>query len=301
MTTWADQILIAGCGAGVGAGVYLFWRAARPSATSLAADLDALYASPTHTGSTDRSARAAGRWVTDALQRAGLQRVLLIDQLAVADRPLEAHTTARLLHAATGTVIALALWAVAAALTPVGVLLAPLAVVFGGIAGVWVADRRVRAVAESRRREAQLAVAAYLDLVRILLVGGLPLLAALRAAADSGDGWAFDQLRQALAWAHDRGLPPDEGLRELGERITVPEFADLALTIASARRGASPIQALESKAAFMRGAHSAQARAEAAIADAQIELPAAAVALAFMFFLTYPLMTLITTGTGVLP
>ena len=300
MTSLMDQLLVAGCGAGVGAGVYLLWRAGRSRGSDLSGDLEVLYAAPTSRTS-DGSAQVLSRWLVTAAHRVGLTRILLADDLAVAGRGVEAHTTARLLHAGAGVVVMLLLWGFAAALMPGSLVIAPLAILLGLTLGVLVADRRVRRLATARRQEAQLAVASYLDLVRILVAGGLPLLAALRAAADAGDGWAFGHVRQALSWAHDRGVPPDEGLRELGARIAIPEFADLAATITSARRGASPIRALESKAAFMRGAASARARAEAAVADAQIELPAAAVAVAFMCFLTYPLMTLISTGTGVSP
>lgn len=300
MTWLTGQVLVAVSGATLSVGVLLLWRSVRPSRTNLAADLDALYALPA-TGARDGTVDAVSRWLVSAARRSGLGRLLLDDDLAVAGRGVQAHTTARLLSAGGGSAIALTSWAAATLMGSVGILGALAALVFGAVTGVWVADRKIHRLAEARRREARLAVAAYLDLVRILLAGGLPLLAALHAGADAGHGWAFGQLRQALAWAHDRDLPPDEGLRELGNRVTIAEFADLAATITSARRGASPVQALESKAAFMRGADTAHARAEAAVADAQIELPAAAVALAFLFFLTYPLMSLISTGTGALP
>jgi Flp pilus assembly protein TadB len=301
MTSLADQLLIAGCGAAAGAGVYLLWQAARRSRVSLSGDLDALYAAPAPDPAGSLVDGVAA-WVVAVVERAGWQQLLRGEDLVIAGRSVQAHTTARLLHAATGVTLAAAGWALLVLLAPVGVLIAPVAVLFGAVSGVWVADRRIQTLAAARRREAQVAVAAYLDLLRILLAGGLPLLAALRAAADAGSGWTFTQLAQALAWAQERAVYPDEGLRELAGRISgIPEFADLALTITTARRGASPLQALEGKAAFMRGAHSAQARAETAVADAQIELPAAAVAFMFMIFLTYPLMHLITVGTGVLP
>lgn len=300
MTSLTVQFLIGGCGAAVGGGLHLLWCAARARGSDLTADLDALYAAPP-SAHRDGSRLPLSRWLVEATHRAGLDRALLVGDLKIAGRGVEAHTTARLLHAAAGIVITTLSWILLSLLVPIALVTVLLAVLLGAVIGMWVADRRIRRLAAARRRESQVAVAAYLDLVRILVDGGLPLLAALRAAAESGDGWTFAELRRALSWAHDRSLPPDAGLRDLGERVDIPEFADLAATITSARRGASPLQALESKAAFLRGAASAQVRAEAAVADAQIELPAAAVALLFMFFLTYPLMILISTSTGALP
>jgi Flp pilus assembly protein TadB len=241
----------------------------------------------------------SGAWLAALARRHGLAGLLLEDDLALAGRSVDAHTTSRLLHAILGAGAGLLVWAVAGLLMPLPVFLLPALPVFAVIFAILIADRRVRDLAAARRQEAQLAVAAYVDLVAILLIGGLPLGAALRTGADQGSGWAFTQIRAALSWAGDRGQGPDAGLEHLAHRYPVPEFADLALSIASARRGASPVIALESKAAFMRGASAAQARAEAAVADAQIELPSAVVALAFIAFLTYPLMSLLTTTPGV--
>jgi len=300
VTGLTGQLLLAGCGASVGAGVFVLGRALAASRPSLTADLQALYAPPRTRAGTVSRGDGAGRRLSELARRAGMERALLVDELALVGRPVEAHTTARLLHALTGVASGLGVWMLTNLAVPLTVLLAPALAGLGAMVGVLVADRRVRAVGKARRQEAQLAVAAYIDLVRILLVGGLPLHAALRAAADQGSGWAFGELREALAWAKDRGLAPDSGLERLATELPVPEFADLALTVSSARRGASPVRALESKAAFMRGAEAAQVRTESAVADAQIELPAAVVALAFVFFLTYPLLILLTSSTGVL-
>jgi tight adherence protein C len=300
VTSLEQQVLLALAGGVTGAGVAVLWRSVRLTRPDVAADLDAMFAAP-RTTPTGRQIDRPGRALTELALRHGLRNVLLADDLALAGRPVETHTTARLVHVLAGATAAVAGWMITALVLPVHPMLAVVAVAFGGLLGISAADRRVRALARQRRREAQPAVAAYLDLVRILLAGGLPLQAALRAAADQGSGWTFAQLRHALTWAHDRGAAPDEAFRHLAERFPLPEFADLALTITSARRGASPVQALESKAAFWRGAHAAQVRADIAVADAQIELPGALVALAFVAFLTYPFLTLITSTTGVVP
>lgn len=311
MSAAGFQLLLAACGGLVGLGVFVIGVAVAGSRPRLARDLRTVYQPVDLDGGAAGRSRAAsaGRWLTDLARRHGLEQVLLADDLAIAERPVEAHTTVRLLSGLIGFGVGLMAWAVAdQALGDVlssGLLLLPPVAVLGAIVAVLLADRRVRQLARQRRAEAQAATAAFVDLVRILLAGGLPLTTALRAAVEEGSGWTFTQLGWALDWAGDRSLPPDAGLHQLAGRLPIPEFADLAATFTSARRGASPVQALESKAAFLRGGQAAAARAEAAIADAQIELPAAVIALAFMCFLMYPLLTLLTTDsgltTGVLP
>lgn len=166
------------------------------------------------------------------------------------------------------------------------------------VAAVLLADRPVRRLARHRRRDAALAIAAYVDLVRVLLVGGLPLPAALTAAADRGQSWTFTQLREALADARQRSEPPDRAVAALADAYPLREFTDLARTLAAARAGASPVLAFESRATAIRRLDTARQRAAEATADAQMDLPAAVVALAFVAFLAYPLLTMINSTVG---
>jgi len=190
---------VASCGAVCGAGIYQLGRAFITSRPSLRADLGVLYAPPARArpgdaglgglaGENQDRRALIGRWLTDAALWAGLQQALLGEELALAERPVEAHTTVRLLAALTGGGLGLGAWLLAMLAWPLTVLLAIGAVVFGGLAALMIVDRRVHRLAAVRRADARLAVAAYIDLVRILLLGGLPLHAALRAAADQGQG-----------------------------------------------------------------------------------------------------------------
>jgi hypothetical protein len=100
MTSLIDQVLVAGCGAGIGAGVFVLWRAFRPARTLLDTDLDALYAPRIKGGPVGAlGVEAVSRWLVQAARRAGLEQVLLEDDLAVAGRDVPAHTTARLMPA----------------------------------------------------------------------------------------------------------------------------------------------------------------------------------------------------------
>lgn len=284
----ASTLLTGLCGATAAAGGYLALRTALTARTSPARPA--------------RWVRATGGWVngqvTQAAGPARAHRLLLTDDLAIAGRDPAAHTAGRV-AAATAAAIVTALACTGAALTGLSIpaLLAPVLVVFAALVGALLTDRPVRRRAKDRRQEARLAIAAYLDLVRVLLAGGLPLPAALRLAADAGHGWAFTQIAGALAAAAAHHQPADTALEVLARRVPLAEWRELRLTVTSALRGASPVEAMDSKATHLRATEAAQARADAATADAELELPAALVALAFVGFLTYPLLALLTSSS----
>ncbi|MBL7516569.1 secretion system protein, partial [Frankia sp. CNm7] len=177
------------CGAAATTGAYLALRTALTPPTQ-----------PGQPGQPGRWTRTGAAWLTGQITRAAGpargRRLLLTDDLAIAGRDPVTHTATRLAHA---TIAALAAALLTAGTTlvglPVPALSGPALVTLAVPVGVLVADRPVRAVAKARRQETRLAVAAYLDLVRVLLAGGLTLHAALRLAADAGTGWAFTQIR----------------------------------------------------------------------------------------------------------
>ncbi len=291
------MLLVAACGALVGLGVWQAARSLLAREADLGADLAMLFSAPATTRATPL-ARLSQRLCT-LMRDHGLGGLLRADQVTIAGRGIEAHMTARLLHLLAGAAAGLTLAALtllAAATPPV---LSALIVVGAALAGLALADRPVLRLAKARRRDAALATAVYIDLVRILLVGGLPLPAALGAAADSGHGWTFTHLRRTLAGARLRGIPPDVAVAELAAAFPLREFTDLARTLAAARAGASPVLALESRAAAIRHAESARLRGQEAAVDAQMDLPAAAVALVFVAFLAYPLLVMINSSVGI--
>ncbi|MCK9895037.1 type II secretion system F family protein [Frankia sp. AgB32] len=271
------------CGATAGGGLWLLGRSLRTGSGGAEPRGDSGIAA------------AVARWLTRVVGPTKARRLLLAEDLAVLGVDLAHHTVARMIRisAALGVVATMAvLTAASGHPLPTSALL--LGCVGALPAGLGWADRPLRRRAGARRQEVRLAVAAYLDLVRILLIGGLPLHTALQTAADTGRGWAFTQLRLALRWAWARQLPPDAGLDRLARQVPVAEFAELRLTISTALRGASPVGALRSKSAHLRAAEAAHARLTASTADAAMELPAVVVALAFVAFLTIPLLVILT-------
>jgi Flp pilus assembly protein TadB len=286
--------IVAG-GALAGYGAFLTARALLPQRPDLGADLTALFTTPTRPAGALR--RLPGQ-VCTLLRRYGLGRLLLADDVTLADRTDDAHMASRLVHLLGGAAAGLGCAALGHLAAPTPPLLALVLVAGGEVGGILLADRPVRRLARSRRRDAAIAVAAYVDLVRVLLVGGLPLPTALTAAADRGRGWTFDRLRAALADAKLRAEPPDRAIATLADTYQLREFTDLARTLSSARAGASPVLAFESRAQAIRRRDTADQRAQEATADAQMDLPAAVVALAFVAFLAYPLLTMINDSVG---
>ncbi|ABW10810.1 type II secretion system protein [Parafrankia sp. EAN1pec] len=283
-------------GAMVAYGLVTAGRAVTARRPDLGDDLAVLFADEP-ASSTSTLARWASRTVRLAHAR-GWNRLLREDDTVIAGRTVDAHTAARIgyLLAAVGAMAFLTLPGTLARLLPPTAV--PLLLLGGALTGVQLADRPVVRLAAARRRDAALAVAAYTDLVRILVVGGLPLHAALSAAADTGTGWTFTLLRRSLDDGRLRGLPPDAALTALAADLPIPALADLARTVGSALRGASPVLALEARAAAIRAEETARVRGREAAADAQMELPATAVAIAFVAFLTYPLLTMINGDVG---
>ncbi|ABD12687.1 hypothetical protein ThrDRAFT_03230 [Frankia casuarinae] len=283
----SDPAVPALCGAIVGAGLFLLGRSLRPTPAP-----------------DQQPARGAtgGRWAGQVHRRfeqtvgpVWARRLLLAEDLAVLGLDPAAHTATRMIRL---LVVVSATVGLAAVGWASGIVLPATTLPLGCVAAVpfgfvW-ADRPLHRRASARRQETRLAVAAYLDLVRILLVGGLSLHTALQTAADAGRGWAFTEIRAALQWARARHVPPDAGLNRLAVRVPVAEFAELRLTVSSALRGASPVLALQSKSTHLRAAEAAQARLAASVADAAMELPAVMVALAFVAFLTIPLLVILT-------
>src|SRR4051812_41376760 len=87
---------------------------------------------------------------------------------------------------------------------------------------------QLRSRAADRRRSFRHAFSAFLDVVSISLAGGRGVDSALHDAADSGQGWAFDELRGSLLSARLLGETPWAALARLGHELDIPELVELA-------------------------------------------------------------------------
>ncbi|MFV0259846.1 MAG: type II secretion protein F [Acidimicrobiales bacterium] len=142
--------------------------------------------------------------------------------------------------------------------------------------------------AESARRELRHAVAAYLELVTILLAGGSGPDSAMYAAVEAGRGPAFRHLRSALAIAQVRQEPPWAALGQLGRRLGVPELVDLGASMSLAGGGAQVRSTLATKAVSIRRADLAAVEARAQSRSETMALPVVLMFTGFLILLGYP-------------
>lgn len=233
------------------------------------------------------------------LQRAlGLPGQSLNRDLAITGRSVEVHLAEKAALALTGILLpplvqlALALagralpWAM-----PLGTSLALAA------AGFLLPDATLRGQAAKRRSDFRHALAAYLNLVHLLLAGGAGVEGALHDACSVGRGWAFQQLRRALETARLTRTSPWHTLGQLGDELQINELAELAAALSLAGTEGARIRAsLAAKAAALRHHDANAAEAKANASTERMALPSALMAVGFILFVFYPALTQVTTS-----
>ena len=158
-----------------------------------------------------------------------------------------------------------------------------------GAALFFTPDLDVRRRAAAARDEMRRAVCVYLELVALERVADAGTAEALQRAADVGDGLAFALIRDALVRAQLRGQPVWQGLANLGERVRLPELADVAdIMRVSGEDGAAVYTTLRARAASLRTAVLTATAAEANAASEHMIMPVALLGIAFMGLLGYP-------------
>ena len=163
------------------------------------------------------------------------------------------------------------------------------ATIFGGVAGFLVPSSILRSTARARRRSFLHAFSAYLDLVNVLLAGGAGIETALVAAAEAGDGWAFVRLRASLVRARLARRSPWNELRALGSRWSIGEVVEVAGSMnLSGEHGARIRSSLAARADSMRARQVAEVEALAQSATERMGLPVMMLFVGFMVLLGYP-------------
>lgn len=151
--------------------------------------------------------------------------------------------------------------------------------------------------ARARRAGFLQALVAYCQVAAMTLAAGRGVEQAMTTAAAAGDGWAFTEVRAALAAGHARGDTPWEALRRLGAELDVPDLTQLASTIAMAGEdGAAVRETIATKARSIANRISADAEQATQRATAQMGLPAVAIAAGFLVFLMYPALSALLTA-----
>lgn len=291
-------------GLGLGVGVSLVLAGMRPAPVALSRALAEIDRRPSRVLPLDGPGLRRGalaRLLSESLAATTLgERVTnqLAADLRITETTAAEHLAARAALAITGLVWApttvalmrlggvdlsfgLPIW-LSVALMPVGFL-------YPGLA--------VRGRAADRRRAFRHALSAFLDVVSISLAGGRGVESALHDAAASGQGWAFDAIRNSLLEAQLLGETPWAGIARLGVELDVPELGELAASASLAgSEGARVRASLAAKARSLRLRGLTEIEAAAQAASERMSLPIVALMLGFIVFIAYPAVDKVVSG-----
>ena len=213
----------------------------------------------------------------------------LAADLAVTGGTIEQLTTRRLMWGVGGLLVPVVFWP--AGLTALGAPLAaaPVAALAGAAGGWWLALHETRDQAVRRRREMNLALAAYLQLTSTMIRAGTAEEQALRDSAAAGSGWSFTALQRALDRAVQSGTSAWQAFDELGEQLGMVELRALAaeLRVAS-RQGSSPARTLTTRSASLRDEELATQLAAANRAEKKMAAPLVGLGLCVVVFIIFP-------------
>ena len=280
-------------GAGVGLGIAMFAVALRPQAQPIAEVFDAVAAdgrgyllegAPTQRSSRDTVSSVGAKVALATSDEKALHR-----DLAVSGLTIEQHGLVKAAYPATFILGTYLLWFLALA---GGFVISPIWATFvalgGGLISFIVPDIRLRALAAQRRAAFRHALSAYLDLVSIIMSGGGGLLTALQSAADSGDGWAFAEIRSALDRARLSNRTPWSQLGVLSERFDIPELRDLVATAELAgSEGSRVTESVTTKADVLRARLQAEVEQTSESLTEQMLLPVGLLLVALFLFLGF--------------
>ncbi|RKN48682.1 type II secretion system F family protein [Micromonospora endolithica] len=283
MLNWQLAIAVSG-GAAVGFGVFLVVRELVPATPALGPALRRLHQPPgtASAGPADRQLD----WLT------GLSRWLRPPhrQLALIDQTPERYALSLLLSAliglATPTLLGVMLLAV-------GVRLPVVVPVLGSIGLALVcaltAHRSVLVKADRARDEFRAAVCTYLDLVALQLSAAHGPVQSLERAAAVCDGWVFDRIRESLRLAQMQMHSPWDELRDLADKIGIPELGDVGAIMRSAgSEGAQVHETLRSRADSLRDQIRTDNLTRAERVTSKLDIPGSLLVFVLLGFVIYP-------------
>jgi Flp pilus assembly protein TadB len=160
-----------------------------------------------------------------------------------------------------------------------------------GAALFFAPDLVTRVNAAERRDDFRLALTSYLDLVALERGAGAGPTEALEAAAEIGDGWAFQRIAGALDAARRSGAAPWTALSRLARETGVSELADVAdIAEVAGHEGAKILDTLAARAASMRAQALAGDRARAGSRSTTMVIPIALLGAGFLLLMIFPVI-----------
>lgn len=153
----------------------------------------------------------------------------------------------------------------------------------------WLFVQKISTEAQRRRTDMNMAVAVFLDLVNVLLAGGAGIETAIVTAASAGDGWAFNEIRSAIARAQSSRENYWNTLHVLGNSLRVQSLQDVAQSIRLAgEHGGRIRQSLTSRADALRKKNLADIEHEAEKRTERMGVPMVVMFVGFVIFIGYP-------------
>lgn len=150
-------------------------------------------------------------------------------------------------------------------------------------------DIETRQKANNAREEFTRALGAYIDLVALERAGGAGSTQALENAAEVGDSWVFQRLREELARARWSGTTPWEGLHVLSVQLGLTDLDDLAdIMRLSGEEGATVYESLRARANGLRNATLSAEHSRANADSERMVMPVALLGVVFMGLLAAP-------------
>jgi len=175
-----------------------------------------------------------------------------------------------------------------------------LAVAFAaGLAAAWVALRDIDDRVRRERRVLRQAANDFVQLVAVGLTTDQSVEEAIRFALDVGVGDAFDELRQAIATAPQRGVPVWDAIDAFGQQFGLRELCEFAASVErQGLQGVAISDTVAALAAGMRAKALDELEREADRANANLSGPTVGFVVATIVFLAYPLAQRISDAFG---
>lgn len=181
---------------------------------------------------------------------------------------------------------------------PFGVVWSIVALLAGVGAG-WMTLRDLDDRIRRARRELRQASNDFVQLVAVGLTTDQSVEEAIRFALDVGVGDAFEQLRQEVATAPQRGVPVWDAIDAFGQRFGVRELCEFAGSVErQGLQGVAISDTVAALAAGMRAKALDELEREADRANANLSGPTVGFVVATIVFLAYPLAQRISDAFG---
>jgi Flp pilus assembly protein TadB len=293
-------LVILGCAAC--AAVWMMWSGWRQPRPRLADTIDRLY----RTAQSQQGERRAGSESPAVGSLASIGALVLrpsaADRLAgwreplrLIGRPLDVHVGLLATASVAGLVTPVLLASVTASLgvTPVTMAVPALVAIAGAIIAPLAVHSNAMTRADEVRVDLRHQLAAYLDMVTMLLAGNSGHEGALEQAARAGDGLLFRELRRRMREVSTTGTSLVVALSLVAADYGMVELEQVAAaTTLSAAEGAPVARTLAAKCSTLRSTLASDEETAARIRNDKVTPPLVGMALLFMALIIYPALNL---------